>query len=393
MNDARLRQIQEALRDEGLDAWFFADFRGSDPISLRVVGAPGKALATRRWFYLVPAQGDPVRFCHQIEPHSLDHVPGKQVLYGPWQSWQKKLAEALAGIKRLACQYSPDGVIPALGRLDVGMGDFLRGLGLELVSSGDLVARFEVTLNAEQEAGHFRAMKVLEATVAMAFDKVRTALRSGGTLTEYALQQAMLAHMAEGGLVTESSPIVAVNAHAADPHFEPSPDASAEIRADQVLLLDLWGKETAPGSVYADITWCAWTGKEVPLEQERVWRAATAARDAGVAKAKEAATRTVCGWEVDRAARDVIEKAGFGEFFIHRTGHSIYEEDHGNGANMDDYETRDTRRLLPHTLFSVEPGIYLPGRFGFRTEVNVLVGDGEVGVTGNMQGDLTALLA
>ena len=393
MNEDRLRSIQAALRDEGMDAWFFADFKGTDPIALSVLGLSSKAMVTRRWFYLIPAQGEPLRLCHQIEPHSLDSLPGRLLFYGPWQGWQARLKEALAGVKRLACQYSPNGLIPALGRLDAGLAEFLRSTGVELASSGDLVARFEVTCSPEQEAGHYRAMAVLLDTVEMAFAKVREALKAGLPLTEYALQQAMVEFMRGRGLTSNDPPIVGVDAHAADPHYEPGPSGSSEIRPGQVLLLDLWGKETAAGSVYADITWCAWTGKAVPDEQRKVWEVVAAGRDAGIAKALSVASGPVRGFEVDRATREVIDRAGFGEFFIHRTGHSIHEEDHGNGANMDDYETRDTRRLLPHTLFSVEPGIYLPGRFGFRSEVNLLVRDSDAVVTGKVQGGLPALLA
>jgi Xaa-Pro dipeptidase len=392
MNEARLRTIQAALREEGIDAWFFASFRGSDPIAAKVLGLPESAMVTRRWFYVIPADGEPVRLNHRIEPHSLEGLLGRQVFYGRWQEWQELLRGILTGAKKVACQFSPLGIVPALGRLDAGTGDFLRSLGLELVSSGDLVARFEVTCTPDQEAGHYRAMEVLEKTVEMAFERVHRALAGGERLTEYALQQEMVAFMKRGGLTADNPPIVGVDAHAADPHYEPGPEGSDEIRPGQVLLLDLWGKETAPGSVYADITWCAWTGDRVPEEQHKVWEVVRAGRDAGIAKAQEAAGRTVCGWEVDRAAREVIAKAGFGDFFIHRLGHSIHEEDHGNGANMDDFETHDTRRLLPHTLFSVEPGIYLPGRFGFRSEVNCLVRDGDVVVTGRRQEALPALL-
>jgi Xaa-Pro dipeptidase len=393
MNEERVRLIQQALKDEGADAWFFASFRGSDPIAASVLGISEAAMTTRRWFYVIPAQGEPLRLTHGIEPHSLDSVPGRQIRYGRWQEWQEILRGALGGFKRVACQFSPLGIVPALGRLDAGTADFLRTLGLELVSSGDLVARFMVSLTPEQEAGHYRAMEVCLGAVDHAFARLRAALEAGERITEYAIQQEVLDFMKRGGLTTFAPPIAGVDAHAADPHYEPGPEGSSEIRKDQVFLLDLWGKETAPGSVYADITWCAWTGAKVPQEQRNVWEAVAGARDAGIAKALEVGKRPVCGWEVDRAARTVIEKAGYGEHFIHRTGHSIHEEDHGDGANMDDYETHDTRRLLPHTLFSVEPGVYLPGRFGFRSEVNVLVRDAGAVVTGRKQEELPALLA
>ena len=393
MNDDRLRRIQEALRAENVDAWFFASFRGSDAIASSVLGLPETAMVTRRWFYVIPASGEPAKINHRIEPHSTRDLPGRPLVYGRWQEWQELLQGVLAPCKRVACQYSPLGIVPALGKLDAGTADFLRSLGLELVSSGDLVARFEVTMTPEQEASHYAAMEVLLRTVDMAFGRVRSALGAGEILTEYALQQEMLAFMKAGGLITDNPPIVGVDAHAADPHYEPGPDGSEAIRPDQVLLLDLWGKQSHAGSMYADITWCAWTGKAVPAEQQKVFDAVRDARDAGIAKAREVAKRAVWGWEVDRATRDVIDKGGFGEYFIHRTGHSIFETDHANGANMDDYETHDTRQLLPHTLFSIEPGIYLPGRFGFRNEINMHVKEGEAVVTGRKQDRLTALLA
>jgi Xaa-Pro aminopeptidase len=393
MNEERLRRIQAALREEKLDAWFLADFRGADPISLHILGLQGRPMVTRRWFYVIPAQGDPVRICHRIEPHSLDALSGSVVYYGRWQEWQQRLKEALAGKKRVACQYFPSGIVPALGRLDAGLAEFLRSLGVELVSSGDLVAQFEVTLAPEQEAGHRRAMQILEDTVEMAFKKVRKVLSGSGLITEYALQLEMMAHMRKAGLTTNAPPIVAVGPHAADPHYEPQPLTSSAIRPDEVLLLDLWAKETHDDSVYADITWCAWTGSAVPADVLEVFKIVASARDAGVAKALEVAKAPVCGLEVDRAARDVIEKAGYGAYFIHRTGHSIFTEDHADGANMDDYETHDTRRLLPMTLFSVEPGIYFPEKWGIRSEVNVLVKEGGAEVTGNRQTELPALLA
>lgn len=392
MNEERLRRIQEALKEEKADAWFFADFRGNDPIAHKILGLAGKPMVTRRWFYVIPAEGEPLRLCHRIEPNSLEHLPGLLDLYGPYQEWQQKLSEALASYKRVACQFFPDGVVPALGRLDAGMADFLRSRGIHIVSSGDLVAQFEVTLSPEQEAGHYRAMEGLLETVDMAFARVRKVLNAGGLLTEYALQLEMVAFMKKRGLIADAPPIVGIGPHAADPHYEPAALTSSAIRPDELLLLDLWAKETAQDSVYADITWCAWTGRAVPAEVQEVFETVAAARDAGIAKALGVDKEPVCGWEVDRATRDVIDKAGFGEYFIHRTGHSIYTEDHGNGANMDDYETHDTRRLLPHTLFSIEPGIYFPGRYGIRSEVNVLVQDKGAVVTGKKQTELPALL-
>jgi len=393
MNEERLRRIQEALRAEKLDAWFLADFKGTDPIALHVLGLLGRPMVTRRWFYLIPAQGEPMKICHRIEPHSLDSLPGGLSLYGRWQEWQEGLKGALHGCKRVACQYFPSGIVPALGRLDAGLAEFIRTTGVELVSSGDLVAQFDVTLTPEQEAGHYRAMEVLLDTVQVAFKKAQKVVAGSGLLTEHALQLEMMVHMKKANLVTNAPPIVAVGPHAADPHYEPMPLTSSAIRPDELLLLDLWAKETGDDSVYADITWCAWTGTKVPADVLEIFKTVLAARDAGIAKALEVSKGPVCGWEVDRATRDVIEKAGCGQYFIHRTGHSIFTEDHADGANMDDFETHDTRRLLPMTLFSIEPGIYFPGKYGIRSEVNILVKEGAAAVTGLKQTELEALLA
>jgi Xaa-Pro aminopeptidase len=393
MKPETVRNIQKVLAEENLDAWFFSCFKGSDPTGPRVFDLPEGVFLSRRWFCIIPRTGDPVKLCHRIEPHALDAVPGEAVFYSRWQEWQEMLSKRLKGKKRLAVQFSEGGVIPALGRLDAGTADFLRGLGVTLVSSGDLVARFEVTCTQPQEEGHYRAMETLLATVEMAFAQVRHSLTQNEKFTEYDLQQEMALFMRQHGLLVEDPPIVAVGPNAADPHYFPQPQGSALVERDRVLLLDLWAKEDKPGAVFADITWCAWTGAKVPEEESKVWDVVRQARDAGIARAREVSHRTVAGWEVDRAAREVIEKAGHGEFFIHRTGHSMHTDDHANGANMDDFETRDFRRLLPNTLFSIEPGIYLPGRFGFRSEVNMLVTRSAAVVTGRKQETLPALLA
>jgi Xaa-Pro dipeptidase len=392
MKPETLRDIQKALADEKLDAWFFSGFKGSDPIAPKILDLPEGVFLSRRWFCVIPREGEPVKLCHRVEPHSLDAVPGSTVFYSRWQEWQEHLGQILKK-KRVAVQFSEGGVIPALGRLDAGTADFLRSAGATLVSSGDLVARFEVTCTQSQEEGHYRAMESLLATVEMAFAQVKHSLLSGEKFTEYDLQQEMAEFMKQHGLFMEDPPIVAIGPNAADPHYFPQPKGSSLVERDKVLLLDLWGKEEKPGAVYADITWCAWTGAEIPEEEMKVWEVVRRARDAGISRAREVSHRVVAGWEVDRAAREVIEAAGYGEFFIHRTGHSMHTEDHANGANMDDFETRDFRRLLPNTLFSVEPGIYLPGKFGFRSEVNMLVTRSGAVVTGRKQETLPALLA
>ena len=393
MNEKTIRDIQVALEEEKVDAWFFCSFRGSDPISHKILGVSEATMATRRWFYVIPRSGEPLRLCHRIEPHTLDGLPGRLELYSRWEEWQSSIRGYLKGATTLAVQFSEGGVIPSLGRLDAGTADFLRKLGFSLASSGDLVARFEVGCSKPQIEGHYRAMEVLLSSVEMAFAKVAQTLSSGLVITEYELQQTMLDFIRKQGLVTDNPPIVAVGAHAADPHYTPQIADSFPIPANDILLLDIWGKEDHSDSVFADITWCAFTGPTIPPEVQRVWEVVRDARDAGIQRAREVSHRPVAGWEVDRVTRDYIAGAGFGDFFIHRTGHSIHTEDHANGANMDDFETRDFRHLLPNTLFSIEPGVYLPGRFGIRSEVNMLVTNSGAMVTGKKQEVLPALLS
>jgi Xaa-Pro dipeptidase len=392
MKEGLIESIQSELRVQGLDGWFFTSFRASNPIAEMLVRDNSAAFTTRRWFYFIPAQGEPVKLLHNIEPHSLDSAPGREVFYSRWQDWQEELRKALKGAKKIAAEYSPDGVIPAISRLDLGVGELISSLGIELVCSGDLVAKFTVTMTKEQYESHLRALDILERSIDYGFTLVKGSISSGKPIDEYTLQQNLLTFLEEHSLVTSSAPIAAVNANAADPHFEPKKEGSAVIKKGDVLLIDIWAKEKGEESIFADITWCGYVGKEVPPEVEKLFEIVMSARDAGIAKAQECGNRAVQGWEVDRAARDVIEKAGYGEFFPHRTGHSIFTEDHADGANMDDFETRDERRLLKGTMFSIEPGIYLKGKIGFRSEVNVFISEKGAVVTGKKQEKLTRIL-
>ena len=393
LDPQRLPEIQQAIADAGADAWLFFCFQLNDPVSLDLLGVGGRHLVTRRCYYLIPRVGLPTKLNHRLEPAMLAHLPGAQAYYLTWREHAVELAKLVAGVQRLIAQYSPNNQLPNVSRLDAGTAEFLRGRGVELVSSAELVQRFAATWSPDQLAGHRRACKHLHEIVRAAFDRVFDKLRSGGEDDEYAVQQFIVEQFERTGLWGENEPIVGVNAHSADPHYQPGPGATSPIRRGDFLLIDLFAKEKAHGSVYADITWCGVCAESPTDRQEEVFRAVAGARDA----ATELVTSrypgtTVRGFEVDDAARQVIVDAGYGEKFIHRTGHSIGISDHGQGANMDNLETHDTRPLLPMTGFSIEPGIYLEGDFGVRLEINVALTPEHAEVTGGQpQSDLLRL--
>ena len=383
--------IQQALGDDGLDGWLLYDFHGSNPIARRIAGLSGAAkLTTRRWYYLVPASGEPRALVHRIERDTLAHLPGARRLYSGRAELEAGLAELLRGLRRVAMEYSPACAIPYLARVDAGTVERVRSLGVEVVSSGDLVQRFEAAWDPAALAAHRAASQHLHAIKDRAFELIRG--RAAAPPSEYEVQQKMVEWFREAGLVTDCPPVVAAQESSGNPHYLPTAADHRPIRPGQIVLLDLWGKLDRPGAVYADITWVGFTGPAAPDEAAAVFGAARDARDAAIALVSDRvrAGRPIRGWEVDRAARDVIGAAGYGDRFVHRTGHSLGEEVHGNGAHMDDYETHDDRRLVAGSGFTIEPGIYLDD-FGVRTEVNVHVGSAEAAVTGPLQTGIVPL--
>lgn len=389
---ARITRIQQAIREQpGLDGWLFYDFRHLDPIAYRVLLLDPSLHVTRRWYYWVPAQGTPVKLQHRIEPHVLDGLPGDARAYVSWRDQQAALGSLLHSAKRVAMQYSPMNAIPYLSRVDAGTIDLVRSLGAEVVSSADLVQQFEAVWDDAQLASHQVAAEGLRAIVDEAFGFVGTSLAARSNLTEYGLQQYILSRMHARGLMTSSPPIAAVNAHSADPHYAPASQGSAPIRQGDLVLIDLWAKQPGPGAVYADITWTGFAGATVPARQQDIFQIVRRARDAAVTfvQGRVRAGEFPYGWEVDDVCRQVIQDAGYGQYFVHRTGHSIGEEVHGNGANIDNLETQDARRLLPGTCFSIEPGIYLPEDFGIRSELDVYLSSHDAVVYGQpVQADL-----
>ncbi|MBI3603740.1 MAG: aminopeptidase P family protein [Nitrospirae bacterium] len=381
----RIADIQKALQETpNLDGWLFYDFRGSDPLAYRVLLLDQAKHVTRRWYYWVPAQGTPVKLLHKIEPHVLDELPGDALPYVSWEEQQTHLARILTPARRIAMQYSPQNAIPYISRVDAGTIELIRSFGIKVATAADLVQRFEAVWSDAQLASHREAAEKLRLIVTETFAHVGTSLAAQPPLTEYAVQQFILSRIKAHGLVTSTAPIAAVNAHSADPHYGPAPQGSAEIRRGDLLLIDLWAKRPEPGSVYADITWTGSIGPTVPARQQEVFRIVREARDAALAfvRTRVSAGEFPCGWEVDEVCRTVIRRAGYGDQFLHRTGHSIGEEVHGNGANIDNLETKDGRRLLPRTCFSIEPGIYLAGEFGIRSELDVYLTDREAVVFG-----------
>jgi Xaa-Pro aminopeptidase len=384
--------VQQALRKDGLDGWLLYDFHGSNPIARRLTDLVSSSkLSTRRWYYLVPAEGAPRGLVHAIERHNLDTLPGDKQPYAGREQLAAGLKTLLHGMKRVAMEYSPGNAIPYVSRVDAGTVEAVRQLGVDVVSSGDLIQRFEAVWSDEALATHRAASERLYRIKDRAFDLIRS--RTGQPLSEYDVQQAMVTWFKEEGLISDSAPCVSAQENAGNPHYQPSATVCRDIHRDEIVLLDLWGKLATPGAVFADITWVGFTGSAVPEKYAKAFAAARDGRNAGIDLVKTAARegRELRGFEVDRATRNVIERAGYGAAFIHRTGHSLGEDVHGNGVHMDDYETHDERRLIPGTGFTIEPGIYT-SEFGVRTEINMYVGERSAEVTGPMQNDIVTLV-
>jgi Xaa-Pro dipeptidase len=395
-SEANISAIQAALVEAGFDGWLFYDHHHRDPIAAHILALDEKAHITRRWYYFVPAAGTPRKLVHRIEQSRLDSLPGSKAQYSSWQELAAGLEAMLSGARRLAMQYSPNNAIMYVSMVDAGTVEFLRGLGKQIVSSADLVSRFEAVLSEEQVASHGVAQRAIDAIVAEGWREMGRRLRPGsggtGALTEFDMVVWLSEAMRREGLIWENGPNVSANANCSDSHYEPTAERSSPIREGDFILIDIWGRLEKPGSVYYDITWTGVVGREPSPREQLVFETVRNARDAAIAFVQQAFQqgRSICGYEADDAARAVIQAAGFGEFFTHRTGHNITQEIHGSGANLDNLETHDIRRILPHTCFSVEPGIYLP-EFGVRSEIDMLTAPGKAWVTGKLQRELVRI--
>jgi Xaa-Pro aminopeptidase len=376
--------IQSALGEFGIDGWLLYDFRGSNILAQRVLGLVPGGVSSRRYAYCIPARGEPRKLVHRIEAEALSGLPGSKTVYLKWQEFEAGLATLLSGLKTVAMEYSPHNAIPYVSRVDAGTIELVKRLGVEVVSSGDLIQVFEAAWNDDQERSHFEAAVQTDAAYARAWRFIAEAVRAKRSIDEVAVQSEILKHFGENDLETEHPPIVGVGPHSGNPHHETASGSGCEIREGDFVLIDLWAKLKRPRAVYSDLTRVGFVGRTVPPRYTEIFQIVARARDTAIEtiRAAFAAGKPLAGCEVDRACRQVIEAAGYGPQFVHRTGHSIGQETHGNGANIDDLETHDIRRLLPRTCFSIEPGIYLP-EFGVRSEVNVYIdGKSKVHVTG-----------
>ena len=388
-----VQAVQKDLKAANLDGWLFYDFRGRDPIALRILQLP-PGMRTRRWFYFVPKKGTPRKLVHKIESEALASLPGETLYYASQNELQQNLQELLDNAQSIAMQYSPRNAIPYVSMVDAGTVEMVRSTGPKIFSSADLVQKYEVCWTPEQLESHLAAGEVVDRIIRDAFQLAAKGARDGKPLTEYVLKQWILKEFEAADLTAEEGPDVAVGANASDPHYGPVEGKSSPMREGELLLLDVWAKQNKPGSVYYDVTWTGFLGAKVPEQYAKVFGVVREARDKAVALIRSAIAkgRPLQGWQVDNAARSVIKDAGYGEYFFHRTGHSIGESVHGNGVNMDGLETRDSRHLIARTCTSIEPGIYLR-EFGIRSEVNVYIGEKEARVTGAVQQELLPLLA
>lgn len=376
--------IQAAIRDQGLDGWLLYDFRGQNVLAKRIADLPAEKMLSRRWLYFIPAKGEPKKLVHRIEPAALDHLPGTATKYSRWQELEAGIGQLLSGAKRVAMEYVPRNANPYVSRVDAGTIELVRSFGIEVLPSGDLIQLFEAAWDDEQWSMHQTAAVHTRAAYGVCWKFIAERIQRDGSVHELEVQERILRHFSDNGMTCDHAPIVGVGPHSGDPHYEPKPGDAGKIGPDQLVLIDLWAKLDQPRSVYSDLTWTGFTGNTIPEKYTKVFNIVAAGRDAAIDRVKSAFTKKepLQGWQVDRACRDVIEKAGYGEFFVHRTGHSLGQEVHGNGAHIDDLETHEERRILPRTCFTVEPGIYLP-EFGIRSETNVYIdAQGKVHVTG-----------
>jgi len=385
--------IQNDLRAAKLDGWLFYDFRGRDPIAQGILKLP-PGMRTRRWYYFVPAKGTPRKLVHKIEAGSLAALPGETLYYAGQTELKKNLGKLVGRGKKIAMQYSPKNAIPYVAMVDAGTIELVRSVGAKVVSSADLVQKYEACWSEAQLESHLAAGRVIDRVVREAFELAAKNVREKKAFTEYDLQQWIRREFEAAGIVADQGPDIAVGPHASDPHYGPTPETASTIREGDLLLLDVWGKTKAAGSVYYDITWVGYLGAKVPEKMAKIFGIVREARDKAIEliQTSVAKGKPLEGWQVDKAARTVIDKAGYGKYFFHRTGHNIGQTVHGNGVNMDGLETHDVRHLIPKTCNSIEPGIYLP-EFGIRSEVNMYIDEMEARVTGAVQEEILALLS
>ncbi len=391
----KIFEAQKYLKEIGADGWLLYDFHRNNPLAHKFLEIPSTQFVSRRFFYWIPVLGEPVKVVHAIEPYILDKCPGTKKIFDSWQSLEAVLKEILRGMKRVAMEYSPNNAIPYVSRVDAGTVEFIRSLGIEVVSSAEILPHFTAVLDLKQAESHFRAAKGVDETAQETWKWLGEQLKRNVVLTEYEVQQKVLELFEKRQIVTQDPLIVAVNDHSADPHYETKKEGSSQIRPGDFILLDIWGKEKWEGAIWGDITRVAVAASQPTIKQKKIFQIVRNAQRAATDLVRErfAHKRRIEGWEVDDAARKVIRDAGYEKYFIHRTGHNIETDLHGSGANMDNLELHDVRQILPGTCFSIEPGIYLPGEFGVRLEYDLYVHpDGKVEITGGEQNEIVTLV-
>jgi len=389
-----MRKIQEALRNEKISGWLFCDFHNRDRIAYEILGLDFKKPNSRRWFYYIPSRGKPKKLVSAVEKGKLDDLPGRRNVYVSWKELHGFLGKILGSKKKIAMQYSPKNNVPTVSFADAGTVELVRSFGHKVVSSAGLVQSCLSVIGGEGYKTHKEAALLVDRIRAEAFGQIGKAIRENKILTEYDVQQYIVRRFAEEGLIADSPPIVGTNEHPADPHFELSPENARPFKIGDTFLVDLWAKRNTPGSIYYDITWVGYIGSTPPEKYRRIFEVVSQARDTAVQFVKDKfEKRQPCyGWQVDDAARNIVKKAGYGKYFVHRTGHSIDEEGHGSGVNIDNLETRDDRKLMTGSCFSIEPGIYLEGEMAVRSEINVFIREGGVPeVTSEVQKEIVLI--
>lgn len=396
MKKFNLKKVQKILSNMDIDAWLLYDFRFSNELALTMLGITKKSHLTRRFYYLIPKKGTPVKIANAIETFHFEHLPGKLLSYASYDSLIQNLKLSLEGIKKVAMEYSPMNAIPYVSRVDAGTIEQIKSIGVEIVSSADLISMYNALWTKEQFNENKPVAHALNEIVYNAFDFIKKKISGSKSLTEYDVQQFIMNEFKRRKLFTDDPPIVGVNENSANPHYTPTAKVHKKIKRGDFVLIDLWAKQNKEDAVWADITWVGFIGKYVPDKYTKVFNIVAKARDTAfeLVESRFKQKKEIRGFEVDSASRKVIEDAGYGKYFIHRTGHSITTDLHGSGAHMDNFETKDERLLLPSTSFSIEPGIYFPGEFGVRSEIDVFITkDGKVMFTGKeKQKEVIAIL-
>ncbi|MFQ6083770.1 MAG: M24 family metallopeptidase [Candidatus Aminicenantia bacterium] len=391
-----LKKIQQILKEKNIDGWLLYDFHNRDLLAYRILGLDSSKLTSRRWFYFIPSEGEPIKLVHPVEKFKLDLLPGIKKVYLAWTELHTSLKEILGKPKKIAMQYSPNQNIPYVSIVDGGLIDLIRSFGHEIVSSADLVQTFEAIIDEKGYKLHLETNRIINNIKNQAFEQIERAIRENRKVSEYDLQQFIINKFKENNLTCdEEFPIVGINDHPADPHFEPTPENSYFFKKGDTVLIDLWARRNIPEGIYADITWCGYIGEKPPQKYLEIFNIVKDARITAVNFIRDKFTRgePCFGWEVDEACRNIVKEAGYGKYFVHRTGHSIGHEVHGNGVNIDNLETKDDRQLVPGICFSIEPGIYLEGEMAVRTEINVFINhNGQVEITTEEQMNLIKII-